>query len=56
MTSKDEDPAPGFDTIALHGAYEPDTDVVYGLGKLKLFLYYQINRLFFLCINLYCHH
>jgi len=32
MTSKDEDPAPGFDTIALHGAYEPDTDVVYGLG------------------------
>ena len=22
----------GFDTIALHGAYKPDTDVAYGMG------------------------
>lgn len=27
-----EMPAPGFDTISLHGGYKPDTDVSYGMG------------------------
>jgi O-acetylhomoserine (thiol)-lyase len=28
----DEEEKPGFDTIALHGGYTPDTSVVYGIG------------------------
>ena len=24
----------GLDTIALHGAYTPDTEVIFGIGKL----------------------
>ena len=32
-SDKEENKLPGFDTIALHGGYTPDTEPVYGLGQ-----------------------
>jgi hypothetical protein len=31
--SEEEEGKQGFDTIALHGGYTPDTEATYGLGK-----------------------